>query len=102
MGVDGSCRIAVEVPYQWGRRPPRVRTGSAPVKLFHPAMKFVDFRRLFAARSAKSGSVRRTPKTSSGTRACCCLVSTEQTRAIRQISDYLAYQDSLENESNPA
>ena len=91
--IDGSCRIAVEVPCQWGRRQARVRTENVRVKRFHPAMKFADFRRRFAALSAKSGSVRRTPKTNSGTRACCCQVSTKQTRVITQCSDYLAPRD---------
>ena len=81
-GIDGSCRIAVEVPCQWARRQVRVRTGNVRAKRFHPAMKFADFRRLFAALSAKSGSAKRTPKTNSGTRACGCQASTKQTRVI--------------------
>ena len=77
-GIDGSCRIAVEGPCQWARRQARVRTGNVRAKQFHPAMRFADFRRPFAALSAKSGSVKRTPKTNSGTRACGCQASTEQ------------------------
>lgn len=92
-GIDGSCRIAVEVPCQWGRRQARVRTRNVRVKRFHPAMKFADFRRRFAALSAKSGSVRRTPKTNSGMRAWCCQVSTKQARVITPCSDYLARRD---------